>query len=59
MNTSARFPSLDRRRFLQRVWGMLIGLLLGAPSLTGYQTPRPGPPEAAFYRALRPPPGGA
>jgi AmmeMemoRadiSam system protein B/AmmeMemoRadiSam system protein A len=53
MNTSAKFQGLDRRRFLQRVWGLLTVLLLGAPSLTGYQKPRRGPPEAAGRGLMR------
>jgi hypothetical protein len=59
MNTSAMIPGCHRRRFLQRACGLLIGLLLGAPSLAGRPEPRCGPPEAAFYRPLRSPPGGA
>ncbi len=59
MNASTAIAGCDRRRFLQRACGLLIGLLLGAPSLAGRPEPRRGPPEAAFYRPLRPPPRGA
>ena len=59
MNSGAVIIRLDRRRLLQRACELLVGLLLGMPSLASRPGPRRGPPEAAFYRPLRPPQEGA
>lgn len=55
MNNGAANPVLDRRRFLGRACGLLLGLLPGVRRLAGRSESRSGPPEAAFYRPLRPP----
>lgn len=56
MNSGAAIAVLDRRCFLRRAGGLLLGLLPVVPSLAGRSESRSGPPEAAFYRTLGAPP---